>query len=127
MSGATISAPIRAVRVDVAGDRERGDTVRRGDQRRNRRGQEDQREYVTDAVERRPYADAAEQFAGDDRFERIADRDRGRNADRRVARRIGQERADCDGGPEPAPEEEEDGDRDSGRSPNRRDHAVGHG
>ena len=118
--------PVRGVvgSLDVAREPERRDAVRGAHRRARDGGEQDQREHVADAIERRPEADASEQRRTDERLERVADRDRRRFRDRSAARRVRDQRADGDRRPEAEASEHEGGERDPGRRPDRSDESL---
>ena len=107
-----------------ARERKRRDAVRRRHCRAEEAGEDGEREHVAPALERGAEANAAEQVDAGQRLECVTDRDRGSHLDRHAARRVADERAEGDSGPEPRPEEHQRRKGDPGRRPDRGDHAV---
>ncbi len=111
-----------------AGDGSSGQHGRGPDRRRERRahdGREQERAHVPGTVERVADSDPAQQPEGGEAFERIPDADPHGRERRNVRQPVRQERADEDAGPEGRAAQQERGQSDSRRGPDRGD--VVHG
>ncbi len=105
--------------------REQGERPDRGaDRHAHQRAEEHERERVPDTLQARAEVDAHQQRGGDDRCERVADRDPRRRRQRVTERCIHREGGDRDGGPHPPAVREARDERDAGRRPQRCDRAL---
>jgi hypothetical protein len=104
-----------------AGQHERRGAHGGADQHAGERGEGDQREHVPEPLERGPEPGAGEQQGGADGRERVARGDREDAEDRRAHRDVREERAERDAGPAADAAQEQAGERDAGRRPQRGD------
>ena len=104
-------------------ERQHGDAVRRRHRGRDGRGAGEP-DHVLNALEGFPEREPAEQVDGHERLERVPDCDAGRDPERDAARRVAEQGADRDRGPDPRTEEQQRCYRDPGGRPDWRYDAV---
>ena len=117
--------PARAVRgVQLIGEPEDCDAVRRGDRRARAGCEEHEREHIAHPAEAEAEADPPQEGRPDHGLERVPDGDRRRDGQLGTADEVAAERADGDRRPESPAEHEQGDEGDATRRPHRSDHAL---
>ena len=110
----------------LVGEREDRDAVRRADHGADERASHHQREDRPDAVERRREADPRHEQRARHRRQRVAHGDSRRHCEGGLGRGVRGESADRHGRPVAHAQDQERGESDPRRRPDRGDHALGH-